>query len=82
MSPISAAKKLDPSPAAIPMLIGGEWRAASETYEVFDPYRGSVFEIVPRSTLAELNDALSAAVAAKAKIAHDLTEERMVLFNY
>ena len=81
MSPISAAKKLDPSPAAIPMLIGGEWRTASETYEVLDPYRGSVFEIAPRSTLAELNDALNAAVAAKAKIAAIPAYERAALLR-
>ena len=31
------------SPATIPMLIGGQWRVASETYEVRDPYRGGVF---------------------------------------
>jgi len=63
------------------MLIGGDWRAASETYEVFDPYRGSVFEIAPRSTLAELNDALFAAVAAKAKIAAIPAYERAAMLR-
>jgi len=81
MSPTSAAKRLDPSPAAIPMLIGGEWRSASETYEVRDPYRGDVFEIAPRSTLGELDEALSAAVAAKAKIAAMPAFERAALLR-
>jgi len=81
MSPISAAKKLDAEPAAIPMLIGGQWRVASETYEVRDPYRGGVFEIAPRSTLAELDDALKAAVAAKAKAAATPGYERAALLR-
>jgi len=70
MSAISAIKT---SPAAaptmIPMLVGGEWRAASETYEVRDPYRGEVVAHAPRSTRVDLDAALAAAVAAKAKAA-------------
>ena len=30
------------APTEIPMLIGGAWRAAAETYDVRDPYRGGV----------------------------------------
>lgn len=81
MNPISTAKKLDAAPAEIPMLIGAQWRAASETYEVRDPYRGTVFEIAPRSTLAELNDALTAAVAAKEKAAVTPAYERAALLR-
>ena len=81
MSPVSAVKKLDPSPTEIPMLIGGEWRAASETYEVRDPYRGTVFEIAPRSTLKELDDALKSAVDAKEKAAAKPAYERAALLR-
>ena len=81
MSPISTAKKLDSCPTEIPMLIDGQWRAASETSEVHDPYRGSVFEIAPRSTLAELNDALTAAVGAKEKAAATPAYERAALLR-
>src|SRR5271169_853793 len=81
MSPISAAKKVDAAPTEIPMLIGGQWRAASETYEVRDPYRGTVFELAPRSTLSELDDALKAAVAAKAEAAATPAYERAALLR-
>jgi acyl-CoA reductase-like NAD-dependent aldehyde dehydrogenase len=69
------------TPTQIPMLIGGEWRVASDTYEVRDPYRGSIFEIAPRSTPAELDDALAAAVAAKAKAAATPAYERAALLR-
>ena len=50
MSPTSAIKNSAAAAAAeIPMLIGGEWRAASETYEVRDPYRNTVVSHAPRS---------------------------------
>lgn len=49
----------------IPMLIGGAWWAAAESYEVRDPYRGTVAAWAPRSAQADLDDALDAAVAAK-----------------
>ena len=69
------------TPTQIRMLIGGEWRVASDTYEVRDPYRGSIFEIAPRSTLPELDDALAAAVAAKAKAAATPAYERAALLR-
>ena len=81
MSPVSAAKKIDIAPTQIPMLIGGEWRAASETYEVRDPYRGEVVSHAPRSSLAELDAALDAAVAAKAKAAVTPAYERAALLR-
>jgi acyl-CoA reductase-like NAD-dependent aldehyde dehydrogenase len=81
MSSTSAAKKLDHAPIEIPMLIGGQWRAASETYEVRDPYRGTVYELAPRSTLTELDDALKAAVAAKEKAAATPAYERAALLR-
>lgn len=82
MSPTSAAKlKPEAGPAEIPMLIGGEWRAASETYEVRDPYRNTVVARAPRSSLSDLNDALDAAVAAKAKAAATPAYERAALLR-
>ena len=82
MSPTSAAKlKPEAGPAEIPMLIGGEWRAASETYEVRDPYRNTVVSHAPRSSLADLDDALNAAVAAKAKAAATPAYERAALLR-
>jgi len=82
MSPTSAAKlKPGADPAEIPMLIGGEWRAASETYEVRDPYRNTVVSHAPRSLLADLDDALDAAVAAKAKAAATPAYERAALLR-
>jgi acyl-CoA reductase-like NAD-dependent aldehyde dehydrogenase len=117
MSPASAAKlTAEAGVTEIPMLIGGEWRTAAESYEVRDPYRNTVVARAPRSALTDLDDALDAAVKAKAKAAatpaferatwrtdqlayggvkdsgigregprysiRDMTEERMVLFNY
>jgi acyl-CoA reductase-like NAD-dependent aldehyde dehydrogenase len=80
MSPTSAAKA-QAGPVEIPMLIGGEWRSAAETYEVRDPYRKSVFELAPRSSLADLDDALNAAVNAKAKAAATPAYERAALLR-
>ena len=54
---------------AIPMLIGGIWKEAAETTAVRDPYRGEVVSEAPRSSLADLDAALSAAVAAKSRAA-------------
>jgi acyl-CoA reductase-like NAD-dependent aldehyde dehydrogenase len=64
-----AKSKVRPAAPVIPMLIGGEWRAAVETTEVRDPYRGEVVSHAPRSSLADLDAALSAAVAAKSRAA-------------
>jgi len=56
-------------PVTVPMRIGGEWREALESYDVVDPYRGEVVAQAPRSSLKDLDDALGAAVAAKAQAA-------------
>ena len=55
--------------ATVRMLIGGEWREGAKTYEVRDPYRGEVIARAPESSLQDLDDALAAATAAKAKAA-------------
>jgi acyl-CoA reductase-like NAD-dependent aldehyde dehydrogenase len=71
----------DAFPTRIPMLIGGEWRAASETYKVHDPYRGAVVALAPSSSANDLNDALDAAVRAKAKAAATPGYERAALLR-
>jgi acyl-CoA reductase-like NAD-dependent aldehyde dehydrogenase len=68
------AQALDQRPAdkrvgTIPMLINGAWVEASETDAVRDPYRGTVVSLQPRSTRADLDRALNAAVAAAPVVA-------------
>lgn len=65
----------------IPMLIGGTWRQAGESYEVCDPYRGEVTSVAPRSSVDDLNDALSAAVEAKGRAAARPGYERAALLR-
>lgn len=65
----------------IPMLIGGHWRGAAETYEVRDPYRNGVVAHAPRSSLADLDDALNAAVHAKTLAAATPAYERAALLR-
>jgi acyl-CoA reductase-like NAD-dependent aldehyde dehydrogenase len=67
--------------ADLPMLIGGEWQAAKETYDVRDPYRGDVVAKAPRSSPADLDAALSAAVATKPKAAAVPGYERAALLR-
>jgi acyl-CoA reductase-like NAD-dependent aldehyde dehydrogenase len=67
--------------AQIPMLIGGKWRRAAETYEVRDPYRNTVVAHAPRSSLSDPNDALDAAIEAKAKAAATPAYERAALLR-
>ncbi|MGB9117345.1 aldehyde dehydrogenase family protein [Bradyrhizobium sp.] len=82
MSAVSAATlAAESSPINIPMLIGGQWRAAVETYAVRDPYRNTVVANAPRSTLTDLDDALDAAVNAKAKAAATPAYERAALLR-
>jgi len=82
MSPASAAKlTAEAGVTEIPMLIGGEWRAAAESYEVRDPYRNTVVARAPRSALTDLDDALDAAVKAKAQAAATPAFERAALLR-
>ncbi len=82
MSAVSIATSTSEAETArIPMLIGGEWRAAGQTYEVRDPYRDTVVAHAPRSTLQDLDDALHAAVQAKAKAAATPAYERAALLR-
>ena len=63
------------------MLIGGEWRTGAAEYDVFDPYRGVRVARAPESTLRDLDDALSAATAAKPKAAAMPGYERAALLR-
>ena len=99
MSPSSPAAKRssEPVPTEIPMLIGGAWRAASETYDVRDPYRATVVANAPRSSVQDLDDGTSTWRTDQLAYGgvkesgigregprysiRDMTEERMVLFN-
>lgn len=83
MSPSSPARErtADVAPTEIPMLIGGAWRAASDVYEIRDPYRGTVVARAPRSSLDDLNAALDSAVNAKAKAAATPAYERAAILR-
>jgi acyl-CoA reductase-like NAD-dependent aldehyde dehydrogenase len=82
MSPVSfATSNSEADIAQIPMLIGGEWRAASQTYEVRDPYRNTVVAHAPRSSLRDLDDALNAAVQPNTNAAATPAYERAALLR-
>lgn len=76
-----AAEASKSSVMNIPMLIGGEWRTASEVHDVIDPYRNETVARAPRSSLTDLDDALQAAVAAKAVMAAMRGYERAALLR-
>jgi acyl-CoA reductase-like NAD-dependent aldehyde dehydrogenase len=61
--------RAEAAPAIVPMLIGGQWREGRATSDVIDPYRGEPVARAPGSTQGDLNDALDAAVAARAQAA-------------
>ncbi len=77
----STAKNARTEVPTIPMLIGGEWREGAQTDPVNDPYRNEVVAYQPRSTLQDLDAALSAAVAAKSVIAAMPGYERAALLR-
>jgi acyl-CoA reductase-like NAD-dependent aldehyde dehydrogenase len=66
---------------SIPMLIGGEWREAAEYHDVIDPYRNVPVARAPRSSLADLDAALKAAVNAKSVMAAMPGYERAALLR-
>jgi acyl-CoA reductase-like NAD-dependent aldehyde dehydrogenase len=63
------------------MLIGGRWCVPAETDDVRDPYRGDVIAQAPRASLADLDAALAAAVAAKKTAAAMPGYERAALLR-
>lgn len=78
---MSSAPAKPAEPTVIPMLIGGRWVTPAETADVRDPYRGSVVSKAPRSSQADLDAALDAAVAAKSVIAAMPAYERAALLR-
>ena len=66
---------------SIPMLINGQWREGADMDAVVDPYRGETVAHQPRSTQADLDAALDAAVAAKTVIAAMPGFERAALLR-
>ena len=70
-----------PDSARLKMLIGGEWRFGQAERDVIDPYRGERVARVPESSLADLDDALAAAVAAKPKVTAMPGYERAALLR-
>ncbi len=66
---------------AIPMLINGNWVKSERIYEVADPFRKEVVWQAPNSTAAELESAISGAVAAKPTIASMPAYERAALLR-
>jgi acyl-CoA reductase-like NAD-dependent aldehyde dehydrogenase len=71
----------DFEPTHIRALIGGEWRAATETRAIVDPYRGTAVAHMPLSTAADTDDAMAAATAAKARAAAVPGYERAALLR-
>lgn len=67
--------------ARVPMLIGGQWREAVLHDIVRDPFRNQIVCASPRSTLADLDDALEAAVAARDIAADTPAFERAALLR-
>ena len=70
-----------PEVARLRMLIGGEWRQGQSERDVIDPYRSERVARVPESSLADLDDALAAALAAKPKVAAMPGYERAALLR-
>ncbi|MGO8834384.1 MAG: aldehyde dehydrogenase family protein [Roseiarcus sp.] len=68
-------------PFRVPMLINGAWRDGSRAYDVVDPYRGAVVSRAPHSTLADLDEALSAAASVKHLAARTPGFERAALLR-
>ncbi len=54
------------------MLLGGNWVDRAEKIEVLNPFDGSVVDTVPHSSLADVEEALAAAVRG-ARVMRDLT---------
>src|ERR1035437_5918681 len=63
------------------MFINGQWRTGAAERDVFDPYRGDRVACAPESSLQDLDDALSAAVAARPKAAAMPGYERAALLR-
>lgn len=65
----SPARAADTEIVHVPMLIGGNWVRGDREYDVLDPYRGDVVARAPHSSAADLDAAISAALAARSAAA-------------
>lgn len=81
MNQVAAKTAAAEQTATIPMLIGGQWRQAAQSYEVRDPYRGAITALAPQSSAQDLDDALAAATQAKAVMAAMPGYERAALLR-
>jgi acyl-CoA reductase-like NAD-dependent aldehyde dehydrogenase len=81
MSFVNSLPAGDASAFEIPMLIGGVWWQSNETYEVRDPYRETTIARAPRSSLSDLDAALSAATQGKRTMAAMPGYERAALLR-
>lgn len=61
--------------------IGGDWVETDQLDEVRDPYRGDVVGFAPRSSDADLDAALNAAVDARSRVASMPAYERAALLR-
>jgi len=77
----STSQRTEARPTPIPMLIGGRWVQSQGVYDVRDPYRGNLVSVAPQSDRADLDAALSAAVAAKPKAEATPGYERAALLK-
>jgi acyl-CoA reductase-like NAD-dependent aldehyde dehydrogenase len=68
-------------PVAARNLVGGQWRDATRTSEVRDPYRGELVGSVPVTTAADVEAAVGAASAAAAQAAALPAYERAALLR-
>jgi acyl-CoA reductase-like NAD-dependent aldehyde dehydrogenase len=69
------------APPRLRMLIGGAWREGEDLRDIVDPYRGEVVARAPDTSLADLDAALAAAVAAKPVMAAMPGHERAALLR-
>jgi acyl-CoA reductase-like NAD-dependent aldehyde dehydrogenase len=70
-----------PTIRRIRMLIAGDWRDAAATDPVYSPYDGMLVATQPRSSLADLDRALDAAVGAREAMAAMPGYERAALLR-
>jgi acyl-CoA reductase-like NAD-dependent aldehyde dehydrogenase len=66
MAVTTALRTASAEAVRVPLLIDGAWRFAASEYDVIDPCRGEVVARGPEASAADLDAALTSAVAAKA----------------
>ena len=69
------------NPISVPLLINGNWRTGTTTFESIDPYRGDIVSVAVETTPEELDAALDAAVTAAPVVAAMPAFERASLLR-